>query len=229
MQWFEINIKGLANIIKREGLPAIGRELVQNAFDVPGATEVRVKVERADRTTVIECVDNGGGFEKLADAWTLFNPSIKAGDAELRGRFNVGEKFSIAQASEATIETRKGTIQFHADGERKDAVRQEVRRNARSSHNREIDREGSGRIRSRRSGTFKRRADRAYFVNDVSVPAWTTIGSSRAISADGNRRRGRRIATSLPEGRGPRPRHAGRSIVDPVRDGNPDLYDRGSD
>ena len=83
MQWFEINVKGLANIIKREGLPAIGRELIQNAFDVPKATQVKIRVSRDSDTRIItiECVDNGSGFEKLADAWTLFNPSIKAGQS----------------------------------------------------------------------------------------------------------------------------------------------------
>ena len=181
MEWFQLNVKGMANILKREGLPGIGRELVQNAFDVPGATEVRVTVSRDDqRTTMIECVDNGSGFEKLADAYTLFNPSIKANNPELRGRFNVGEKFSIAQAASATIATRKGTIEFLETGKRQTRYDKKFDGTCvRLFIAKSTVKETTELIESLR--VIQRPSDRVYYVNDERVEerlVWDTVSQT---------------------------------------------------
>lgn len=44
---------------------------------------------------------------------------LQAGDPTKRGRFNLGEKQAIAQATFAKIETTKGSVTFDRDGQRR--------------------------------------------------------------------------------------------------------------
>lgn len=95
-------------------------ELVQNALDqdvrevhitlapVPGRPLVRLAVED----------DDPNGFADLSHAWTLYAESAKKTDPTKRGRFNLGEKFVVALAIEASIQTTTGTVVFDAEGRR---------------------------------------------------------------------------------------------------------------
>jgi hypothetical protein len=120
MNWFEIDKKGLAQILARKGKEFAIFELVQNAWDEPSVTKVEVTLQPEShayaRLTVRDDAPNG--FQRLSDAYTLFAPSKKKGDPEKRGRFNLGEKLVLALSREARIATTTGTIIFNDKGRR---------------------------------------------------------------------------------------------------------------
>ena len=76
---------------------------------LPGRSESEIEVED----------DDPDGFADLAHAYTLFAESGKKGNAEKRGRFNLGEKLVLALAREAAISTTKGGVRFDAEGRHK--------------------------------------------------------------------------------------------------------------
>lgn len=117
-EWFAVDRKGLAQILERRGKAFAVLELLSNAWD-QNVTHVTVSLAAtAKRATYeLEVVDDDpDGFADLRHAFTLFAPSIKKGDAEKRGRFNLGEKLVLALCDEATIESTKGTVTFTRDG-----------------------------------------------------------------------------------------------------------------
>lgn len=118
MHWFDVNKKGLAEILARRGIGWLVYELISNAWD-ERSTKVDVIVvptEGRPITTVTVTDDNPEGFQDLSDAWTLFAPSKKKGDAEKRGRFALGEKLVLAMCESASIRTTTGGVLFDHRG-----------------------------------------------------------------------------------------------------------------
>ena len=116
--WFDVDKKGLAQLMGGRSKAFVLYELLQNAWDQE-VTKVDVTISRADRlTTIVVEDDDPEGFTDVVHAYTLFAESGKKGDAEKRGRFNLGEKLVLALAREAEIQTTKGTIFFDSDGRR---------------------------------------------------------------------------------------------------------------
>jgi hypothetical protein len=125
MKWFEVDKKGLGKILARRGKEFIIYELLQNAWD-EAATEVRVSLTRLpQRNKVMLEVrdDSPEGFADLSHAFTLFAESKKKGDAEKRGRFNLGEKLVLALCDEARISSTRGTVTFNKHGRQQSRAR----------------------------------------------------------------------------------------------------------
>lgn len=119
--WFEIDREGLAVLLERRGKAWAVLELIQNAFDEPGVSSVSVRLDPVPRSPLVEVLvidDAPGGFSKISDAWTLFAPSKKRENPELRGRFNIGDKLFLALASQASITTTCGQVSFGPNGRR---------------------------------------------------------------------------------------------------------------
>src|SRR3990167_1912101 len=116
---FEVDIPGLRQIVERRGVERVILELVSNALDEPGVTTIRVTLDSVARNRVKVIVEDDApeGFVNLRDAWTLFGNTRKRGNAEVRGRFNLGEKLVIAACESASITTTTGCVAF-ANGER---------------------------------------------------------------------------------------------------------------
>lgn len=114
--WFEVDSKGLRNLMKGREKAFILYELVQNAWD-QRVTEVQVQIKREGRFTFIQVIDDDPeGFADISHAYTLFAPSAKVDNPEQRGRFNLGEKMVLALATSAMVKTTKGTVMFNAEG-----------------------------------------------------------------------------------------------------------------
>jgi hypothetical protein len=112
--WFDVSKEGLANLLERRGRAFAILELLQNAWDTR-CTRVDVALEPLpNRAEVMVRVtdDDPEGFANLAHAYTLFAPSVKGGDAEKRGRFNLGEKLVLACCRKAMITTTTGRVTF---------------------------------------------------------------------------------------------------------------------
>lgn len=115
--WYEVDRAGLAKLLERKGRAYVILELLQNAWDEAqsqvalsvdpdGAGGYRIEVED----------DSAEGFKFIEHAYTLFAESTKKGDAEKRGRFNLGEKLVLAVCDEASILTTKGHVTFGPEG-----------------------------------------------------------------------------------------------------------------
>jgi len=125
--WFDVSKAGLSKLVERRGSHWIFGELLQNAWDAPGVTTVRVTVEPHGKgtTTVVVEDDSSAGFDDLTHAFTLFAESKKKSSPELRGRFNLGEKLVLALCCSAEISSTSGTIVFDENGRRRSRKRRE--------------------------------------------------------------------------------------------------------
>ncbi len=121
-QWFDVDRKGLKALIADRPKSFIVRELVQNAWDEEGVTEVRIQlhrlVDKRGKVYLEVCDDAPEGFYDLRHAYTLFSDTRKRIDPEKRGRFNVGEKQVLALCDEAQIQTTTGSVIFDKNGQR---------------------------------------------------------------------------------------------------------------
>lgn len=117
--WFEVDRKGLRALLAGRSKAFVLRELVQNAWDEPGVTQVEVSLEAipgAAKARLEVSDDAPEGFHDLTHAFTLFADNRKRSDPEKRGRFNLGEKQVLALCQEATIETTTGAVRFDNEG-----------------------------------------------------------------------------------------------------------------
>ena len=123
MSWFDVDRDGLRQVherlIERRGFGIVMGELYQNVMDT-NATECRIATTKLEGLPRAEIVieDDGPGFSRLTDAWTLFAPSEKKDDPTKAGRFNIGEKVVLSFCHYAKIETTSGTVTFDEDGRR---------------------------------------------------------------------------------------------------------------
>lgn len=123
--WFDVDRIGLGKLLERRGKEFVLLELVQNAWDQE-VTQVIVTLEKEPGThyAVIRVEDDDpNGFRTLEHAWTLFAESEKKGDAEKRGRYNLGEKLVLAMCVTAEIASTTGTVRFGADGRQRSRTR----------------------------------------------------------------------------------------------------------
>jgi len=116
--WFTVDKEGLAKVLGRRGKAFAVLELIQNAWDAPGTTQVEVTLEPAPRGRTLLLVEDNSpeGFRDLTHAYTLFKESPKKVDPCKRGRFDVGEKLVLAICDWARISTTKGTLLFDRTG-----------------------------------------------------------------------------------------------------------------
>ena len=126
--WFEVDKHGLARILERKGKEFVLFELVQNAWDESGVTNVSATLEYRGRNRALLVVEDDApeGFHDLSHAFTLFAESAKKFNPQQRGRFNFGEKLVLAISDEVTIRTTKGGIRFDAEGRHTLRTRQPV-------------------------------------------------------------------------------------------------------
>lgn len=120
--WFVVDTAGLAALTTRRDKSFVLAELLANSWDAPGTTSVRVTAARLPSTRDAEILvvdDSPAGFSDLSHAFTLFAHTDKRGQADQRGRFNLGEKLSLAIARSARITSTTGTVNFDADGRRR--------------------------------------------------------------------------------------------------------------
>lgn len=125
--WFAVDKSGLAQLLERRGKSFAVLELVSNAWD-QDVSSVEVTLQPTGQRAKYELVvadDDPNGFSDLTHAYTLFAPSNKKGEAEKRGRFNLGEKLVLALCETATIASTKGTVTFGTDGRKQTTAKRD--------------------------------------------------------------------------------------------------------
>lgn len=119
--WYEVDKKGLSQLLGRRSKAFIVYEMAQNAWD-QNISKVEITLEPVKnrrRYRLVMTDDDPEGFKDLSDAFTLFANSYKKGDPTKRGRFNLGEKLVLAFCDEAEIRTTSGSVVFSKNGQRK--------------------------------------------------------------------------------------------------------------
>jgi hypothetical protein len=114
-QWFSVDKSGLGRQAEEQGKGRLVGELIQNALDEPGVTQIAVSLALVPGQELADLAvedDAPSGFADLRHAYTLFAPSAKRGNPEQRGQFNLGEKLVLAVCEQASISTTKGTVIF---------------------------------------------------------------------------------------------------------------------
>jgi hypothetical protein len=113
--WFDVDKAGLGRQAEEQGKGRLVGELIQNALDEPGVTQIAATLAMVPGQEVADLTvedDAPEGFHDLSHAYTLFAPSAKRGNPEQRGQFNLGEKLVLAVCEQASISTTKGTVIF---------------------------------------------------------------------------------------------------------------------
>ena len=95
-QWFDVDRAGLGKQAEEQPKGRLVGELVQNALDEAGVTQIAVALVPVPGRPLADLTvedDSPEGFRDLAHAYTLFAESYKRGNPEQRGQFNLGEKW----------------------------------------------------------------------------------------------------------------------------------------
>jgi hypothetical protein len=117
-QWFDVSKAGLGKQAEEHGKGRLIGELVQNALDEAGVTQIVVTLDLVPGRPLADLTvedDSPEGFRDLTHAYTLFAESYKRGNPEQRGQYNFGEKLVLAICESASISTTKGTVVFDPD------------------------------------------------------------------------------------------------------------------
>ena len=116
---FEVDTKGMRALHAGREPWQLVKELIANSWDEPTASECLVSLKSiGPRKARLDVYDNGVGFAKIEDAWTLMGHTPKRMSPTVRGRFNIGEKEILCVADWAQVKTAGKTITFPKTGGR---------------------------------------------------------------------------------------------------------------
>ncbi len=130
-QWFDVDKTGLGKQAEQHGKGRLVEELVQNALDEAGVTQIAVSLVPVPGRPLADLIvedDSPEGFKDLSHAYTLFAESYKRANPEQRGQYNFGEKLVLAVCEQASVSTTKGTVVFDPDEGRIERPRQKRER-----------------------------------------------------------------------------------------------------
>jgi len=114
-QWFDVSKAGLGKQAEEHGKGRLVGELIQNALDESGVTQVAVTLALVPGRPLADLTVEDyapEGFRDLTHAYTLFAESYKRTNPAQRGQYNFGEKLVLAACESASISTTKGTVVF---------------------------------------------------------------------------------------------------------------------
>ena len=115
---FEVSTQGMRALHEGRPLWQLVKELIANCWDEE-INFCKVDISHEGRGLIqITVEDDGAGFQDITDSWTLMKPTAKRAKADVRGRFNIGEKELLSVAKYATIETVGHTVKFPKEGGR---------------------------------------------------------------------------------------------------------------
>src|SRR5262245_33985145 len=130
-QWFDVSREGLSKQAEEYSKGRLIGELVQNALDEPGVTQIAVNLALLPGRPLADLSvedDAPEGFRDLSHAYTLYAESYKRTNPAQRGQYNFGEKLVLAVCESASISTTKGTVVFDPDEGRIEKPRQKRER-----------------------------------------------------------------------------------------------------
>ncbi len=220
-QWFAVDKAGLGRQAEEHSMGRLIGELVQNALDEAGVTQIAVTLALVPGRPLADLMvedDSPEGFRDLAHAYTLFAESYKRGNPEQRGQYNFGEKLVLAVCESASISTTKGTVVFDPDEGRTERPRQKRERGS----------VFQGRIRLTRE-EYPQAAD---YLRSLLLPDGVTVmfNGDRLLPRKPIRTFEASLETLVADEQGvmrPRVRKTQVSIFEPLPGETPSLYEMG--
>src|SRR5271168_5239039 len=97
--WFDVDRAGLGKQAEELSKGRLVGELIQNALDEAGVTQIAVSLALVPGRPLADLTvedDAPEGFHDISHAYTLFADSRKRANPEARGQFNLGEKLVLA-------------------------------------------------------------------------------------------------------------------------------------
>ena len=117
-QWFDVSKAGLGKQAEEHGKGRLIGELIQNALDEAGVTQIAVTLALVPGRPLADLTvedDSPEGFRDLSHAYTLFAESYKRDNPEQRGQYNFGEKLVLAVCESASISHHEGHRRLRPD------------------------------------------------------------------------------------------------------------------
>lgn len=117
---FDIDDEGYKEQIKDVKPYRLCNDMVQNCLDEDSITifQFNIKKNTEDGLWEVKIDDNGDGFLKTSDIYTLFGDSYKRADHKKRGQFNEGDKRFFASCVEGELRTKDIVVVFPKEGGR---------------------------------------------------------------------------------------------------------------
>ena len=220
-EWFSVDRAGLGKQAEQQSKGRLIGELVQNALDEAGVTQIAVTLALVPGRPLADLTvedDSPEGFRDLAHAYTLFAESYKRGNPEQRGQYNFGEKLVLAVCESASISTTKGSVVFDPDEGRIEKPRQKRERGS----------VFEGRIRMTRE-EYPQVAD---YLRSLLLPEGiiVTFNGDRLLPRNPIRTFEATLETLVADDQGvmrPRVRKSQVSIFEPLPGETPSLYEMG--
>jgi hypothetical protein len=124
MSWFTVNREGLRTVVAGREFWQLVLELVGNGLDA-NSDNLKVDIERIPHSPRVRVtVDDGDSFNSMELAYTFFSDTDRRSDPLKRGRWTQGEKYALAIADEAVIESRNKRLRFDDKGRHESTLRQ---------------------------------------------------------------------------------------------------------
>jgi len=123
MTKFEIDDEGFKIQMSEVPLWRLIQEIISNSLDEKAVSKIFCSVGQTKDQYHVEIIDDGKGFKKTSDIFTLYGDSYKRSNPEQSGRWNEGEKRFLAVAFKGFVETKGIRIDFDEKG-RKETKRQ---------------------------------------------------------------------------------------------------------
>ena len=222
-QWFAVDKAGLGRQAEEHSRGRLIGELVQNALDEEGVTQIAVTLALVPGRPLADLTvedDSPEGFRDLTHAYTLFAESYKRDNPEKRGQFNLGEKMVLAVCEEASISTTKGSVVFDPKEGRIEKPRQKRERGSVFQGQIKMTREEFAHVNDYLRSLLLPEGVVVTFNGDVLQTQEADPAPSRARPGY---RRGRRTQGVMR----PRVRKTQVSLFEPLPDETPGLYEMG--
>ena len=122
---FEIDDKGYAKLNEEFTPTEVTYELISNAFDLDEVKNIKLVIEQAgDNRTKIIVEDDGEGYEKISDVFTLYAESIRKEDKTKTGWYDEGQKKTESGLVFGNVLSKDFEVEFPESGGR--TVREEL-------------------------------------------------------------------------------------------------------
>lgn len=122
---FEIDDEGFKQQMKEINPFRLCLDMVQNCVDEKSVTNFSFDIAKTVKhggCWKVKIKDDGNGFMRISDTFTLFGDSYKRSSPEYNGMFNAGEKQFIAPSIEAEVLTQDQKIVFPSTGGRSETT-----------------------------------------------------------------------------------------------------------
>ena len=118
---FDIDDKGFKLQMKDKNPYRLCNDMIQNCLDEDSVSKFSFDIKKVKGTTNVWNVkikDNGDGFRRTSDTYTLFAESYKRNDPTKIGQFNIGEKEFFGACIQGEITTKNLKVVFPTKGGR---------------------------------------------------------------------------------------------------------------